>query len=179
MVLRTESRKGLTILEVVISITIMVIIFFTAYSIFLTGFKFYKTSQYSTKMMKLAQDRMEQVMNDRGPRGPGEVGAWVRFGDPHYAYMIDVDYYNVTDSSGFSTPPDPHTPFNQTPNYDLYTITLTAKGPLNPDGTDGAFTKSLILKSLIAPNVSFYPTCCEDYNNATGASNIRSSLYAP
>lgn len=168
-----KDRSGLSLLEVVISVTILVIVFFTACELFVSGFSYYRTSQYATEMMKMAQDRMELEMRDRGPGGPGRVPAWVRFQDDRYVYMIDVDYYNMTGSSGFNPAPTPHTPYKDNPNYDLYTVTLTAKGPLNPDGTDGALTRTLMLRSLIAPDKTFYPGYSgQDENIRTGASSL-------
>lgn len=176
--MKTRALKGLSLLEIVISLTILVIVFFTIYQIFTLGFRAYRTSMYSTELMKLAQKRLEEIVEDRNPNGPQEVTSWEPIPDTQYMYMVEVEFYNTTGPSGFDPPANPHTPYWSDPNppyinYDMYAVTFTAKGPMNPDLSEGIQTKTIVLRTLIAPSATYFVgKCRRDENNTSGGSDL-------
>ncbi|MHC9541466.1 MAG: hypothetical protein AB9903_18330 [Vulcanimicrobiota bacterium] len=161
------KAKGLSLLEIVISVTILVVVFFTTFQVFILGFRFYRGTQFSTKLVKLAQDRMEEIIRDRGGGSTG--GNWVRFQDPDFVYMVHTQIYS----------PDPPSQMHYyeatgcTPVYDVLLITVEAKGPVTADMQDTSLTQKIKLKTIVAPSVPFYSTTTlPDRTVDTGSSNL-------
>ncbi len=160
------KARGLSLLEIVISVTILIIVFFTTFQIFILGFRYYKGTQYSTKLIKLAQDRMEEIIMGRSGSG---TGGWVRFQDPDYVYMVNT----------FTIAPNPPTvmhfyePTADEPLYDIYMISIDARGPVSADMKDGSLTQRIRLQTIVAPSVPYYMgTTLPDGTVQTGSSSL-------
>lgn len=152
--------RGMSFLEIVVSVTILIIVFFTVYRIFITGYRFFKTTQSSTTLTKLAQAKLEEIALKRTTATTG----WLPFPqDPIYQYQITAeDYTQASFPSHYSETPV---------TYDLRRIILTARGPMNPNGTAGSITRTIVLKTLVSPEQTFYPgKCAPDKTVETGAS---------
>jgi|GEM_PF-2398525 len=161
------KRKGLSLLEIVISITILIIVFFTTFQVFMLGFRFYRGTQLSTKLVKLAQDRMEEAIRDRG--AVGTAGVWTHFPDTDLIYRLLVEVYA----------PDPPSQMHYydetegTPVYDLLLITVEAKGPVDSKMEDTPLTQRIKLQTIVAPSVPYHPTMTlPDRTVDTGSSNL-------
>lgn len=159
--------RGLSLLEIVISVTILIIVFFTTFQVFVLGFRYYKGTQFSTKLIKLAQDRMENAVRHRG--GGGSGGTWIRSTDPDFVYKVRLEAYA----------PDPPTQMHYyeatayTPVYDVIIVTVEARGPVTADMNDTSLTQKVKLQTIVAPSVPYYPkTTLPDRTVQTGTSSL-------
>jgi hypothetical protein len=158
-----RSQDGLSLMEILISICIIVVVFFTTYQIFITGIRFYKSNQRSTILMKLAQERLEIFVADRKPQGPdagsydGVMGTWTRFDAPNNDCQWRVGVLKIHYNYPPSIPPYP--------DYDIYNVTLEAWGPVNPDSSKSPVTKTITLTTTVAPVVPDYPGKCSHDEN--------------
>ncbi|MDQ7826624.1 MAG: hypothetical protein RDV48_27725 [Candidatus Eremiobacteraeota bacterium] len=147
-----RALQGLSLLEIVISIAILVMLFFTTYEIFIAGFRYYKATQVSSELIRIAQKEMERIVSERNAVST----PWQLITDS-YRYMCAVQLVTVTGS---------HV------DYEMYDVTITVEGPLNPDGSAGSLTRSITLNTIIAPSQSFYPEYCGRERSPRGGSII-------
>lgn len=123
-----KFQKGLTFIELIISISILMLLLFFTYKVYLSGLLYYKTTVSSTKLMKLAQGQLEKIV---ASGEPVDVTQWTDFSDRLYQYMIQQLY--KSDSM-------------------TYDITLTARGPLDSNYKEGPMTKTIVISTVMIPN---------------------------
>jgi Tfp pilus assembly protein PilE len=151
-----KKERGLTFLEILISIIILIIVFFTTYQIFVGGLRFFKRTQNSTKLMKLAQSRIEQIAQNR-IQGAIVDEPWTPFpGNSNYRYNVSVSNYLN---------------YSLNPLYDIVAVELTGEGPLRPDGQPDSLTQTIVLKTVVTPIVDNFPGACAADRAATDGSS--------
>lgn len=122
-----KTKRGLTFIEIVISICILALVIFTTYEALISGYRFYSTTKSSTNLMKLAQGQLETIASNRNPSNE----PWTYFSDRKYQYKVEQVYQA---------------------SYNIYDITLTSRGPLDNKGSVSSLTKTIELKTTIVPN---------------------------
>jgi prepilin-type N-terminal cleavage/methylation domain-containing protein len=156
-----RKHRGLSLIEILMAMSIILITFFTTFQIFAGGYRYYKRTHYSTELMIMAQQRLEDFARMRTTTTPTSV-PWSFFPGNRYRYKIDVATY---------------VSYNSSIPYNLYEATLTAEGPTTLSGKQTTDMQTIVMKTLVVPLASYYPEKCRcDENAGTGASNIMDSL---
>jgi prepilin-type N-terminal cleavage/methylation domain-containing protein len=152
-----RKQRGLSLIEVLMALSIVLITFFTTLQIFAGGYRYYKRTHYSTELMIMGQQKLEEFARTRTVAHPADVN-WSYLPGNNYRYRIKVD---------------PYVNYNSSINYQIYMATLTAEGPTNLAGKKTTDMQTIVLKTLLVPVASYYPGKCRgDENAERGASNI-------
>jgi len=166
-ILKSNNQLGLSFMEIVISTVILLIVFFTVFQIFTLGYRYYRQSQDSTELIKLAQQQMEQISRDQYTTGadweflPGSSN--------RFEYKVEVasTFYPYDDQLPKYDPPGPN------PTYYLYQVCLIARGPLEPDRSLTSVSKNIYLTTIVTPQQEFFATKCgHDEYEVKGASSL-------
>jgi prepilin-type N-terminal cleavage/methylation domain-containing protein len=151
-----QAQRGLSLIELVISIIIVAMLIFSVFQLITSGTRYQIHTKNAAKASALSQrileDRRLFLINYSGPGAPIPDESWTSFPAPDDAFRYRVDYYNY--QRMYFPYTTPHPPYaigeGQDPDKTMYIVAVkvTVEGPLR-NGSPLVGYRSISAVSLV------------------------------
>ncbi len=143
-----NHRKGLSLIEVVMAIGIILIVFFSIYETLILGFRYYGSVRTGKTLANLGQMKMEEIFANAA-KGTNIVSEEKNFNAPYtaYKYKLDVNDIPISETGENSQ------------KYSVKALKLTVEGPFSGNGTTKSrYYNNLILYGTAVPKLNVTTT---------------------